>query len=221
MKQGIRIAKALVRLARQLVAAEGTVDFKSLPDGLDYPIIVTKKLQGGKPAITWAHQLTDDEAEALKGAQSHEGGYSGIKAGMWMLAPEVSKEAGDHYFLTEEQFDGRYSTEPFDNETKTDNEFGVRLNLRHYAAKQRKDICVRLPKSGVHDCKWNGSNPSEPEQLFEPGSYVFLENGRASIYQRTDTYMNEKIEYVGDAEKSDFPKAAQDDYNEIVSLMKA
>ena len=147
MNQNIRIAKQLVRLARQLVAAEGTVDFKSLPEGVNHPIIVTKKLQGGKPAITWAHQLTDDEAKRFQNSKSHEGGYSDISEGMWLLAPEVSKEAGDHYFLTEEQFKGRYNTEPFDDETKIDKEYGVKLN--HYAAKQRQDICVRLPSSGT------------------------------------------------------------------------
>ena len=203
MNKNIKIAKELVKIAKNLVAAE--FNFVTNGEcGPDHVIEVAK-------SDVFAHQITDADVAKIQAMESREGAYddSYKQAGNWICTAKVGADAGEFWIVKDAKFGKNYEVKVADDgETLKKKVCGVEFTFEHHLAAGGATFqCFRLPKDAPSEMTFGG-------QKFVPGDYVFIENGECDIWARADKFMQQQYHKVGDGKKP--PKKVYEQYQEII-----
>ena len=205
MKQEIRIAKALIKLAKTLIASD--FDFTKVSDSDCGPQTIFTVAKSD----VFAYQLTEKDVQKIKNMQSRQGEYddSYKTAGNYICTAKVGADAGEFWIVKESKFGKSYSTEVADNETLKKEVCGVEFTFKHYLANDVTFECFRLPKNAPKQMYLGGNK-------FVPGDYVFIENGKCDVWARSDSFMQQQYHLI--EQKSNNPsKEIQEQYEQLLS----
>ena len=204
MSKKTRIAKELLRLAKSLVADKQFDMEKNTAVGPEHVIKVAKT------GSVYAHQITEDDADAIRSFSAREGEYGDEykTPGNWICTSDISKAGGDVWIVKDKKFRSSYSLEEDRSRKMTREVCGMKIDFYYHAPSDATYECFRLPTSGV---------PAEMHfggQKFFPGDYVFIENGECDIWARSAEAMKNYTK-VGDVGKA--PAKVFKQYDEMIN----
>lgn len=206
MKQNVKVAKELIKLAKSLVSSK--FNFLKVDDNKCNPenIFVVAKQD------VFAHQLTKDDIVKIEEFSSREGDYDEEykTEGNWICTAKVGEDAGEFWIVKDAKFKKNYETKVADNEILKKKVCDVEFEFKHYlAAGDQTFECFRLPLNAPKEMYLGGNK-------FVPGDYVFIENNECDIWARSASFMQQQY-YLIEKKKNNPNNKIKEQYKQLLS----
>lgn len=142
-----------------------------------------------KKSDVFAHEITDDDVKKLGELSSREGNYDDtdkVPGNFICTAKGITNDDGKFWIVTPEKFAKNYEKTPTDDETLTEEYGGIKLTFKHFNSNgDAKFQCFKLPMNAPKNMQINNNK-------FEPGDYVFIENGNLDQWARSASFMQKQ-----------------------------